>query len=273
MLLDIQGQQSFCYTGGKQFDPALPAIVFIHGAQNDHSVWGLQSRYLAHHGFGVLAPDLPAHGRSKGHPLASIEAMRDWVLALMDAAGVQKAALVGHSMGALVALDAAGNAPDRVSKLAMLGIAYPMKVSDALLDASLNEPGRAADMVNIWSHSSLAPKPSAPGPGFWVMGMSQRLMQRVSESSSEPVFNTDFNACNNYAGGEAAAAAAAAARCPALFMLGSADMMTPPRTALSLRAAIADAEVALLPCGHDMMAEQPDAVLDGLKKFLQTRPG
>ncbi|MDO9216552.1 MAG: alpha/beta fold hydrolase, partial [Lacisediminimonas sp.] len=106
MHLDVMGQAAYCYTGGKQVDPALPAIIMIHGAQRDHSVWGLQSRYLAHHGFCVLAPDLPGHGRSKGAPLASVEAMRDWVLALMDAAGIQRATLVGHSMGALVALEA-----------------------------------------------------------------------------------------------------------------------------------------------------------------------
>eukprot|EP01032_Pedospumella_encystans_P035556 gene35556-40216_t len=47
------------YTGGKAFDASLPTVVFIHGAQNDHSVWALQSRYLAHHGYGVLAVDLP----------------------------------------------------------------------------------------------------------------------------------------------------------------------------------------------------------------------
>jgi pimeloyl-ACP methyl ester carboxylesterase len=77
MLLNVQGQDAYCYTGGKPFNAALPTAVFIHGAQNDHSVWVLQTRYFAHHGFGVLAVDLPGHGRSKGAPLASVEAMAD----------------------------------------------------------------------------------------------------------------------------------------------------------------------------------------------------
>jgi pimeloyl-ACP methyl ester carboxylesterase len=66
MDLDINGQKAYAYTGGKAFDATLPTVVFIHGAQNDHSVWGLQSRWFAHHGFGVLAVDLPGHGRSEG---------------------------------------------------------------------------------------------------------------------------------------------------------------------------------------------------------------
>ncbi len=110
--------------------------MFIHGAQNDHSVWVLQTRYFAHHGFGVLAVDLPGHGRSKGAPLTSVEAMADWLLALLDAAGVKQATLIGHSMGSLIALETAFRAPQRVARLALVGTAYPMKVSDTLLDAS-----------------------------------------------------------------------------------------------------------------------------------------
>jgi pimeloyl-ACP methyl ester carboxylesterase len=265
MILDVMGQAAYCYTGGKEVDAALPAIIMIHGAQNDHSVWGLQSRYLAHHGFCVLAPDLPAHGRSKGAPLPSVEAMRDWVLALMDAAGIQSATLVGHSMGALVALEIAGSAPARAARLALLGVAFPMKVSDGLLDASRDDPARAAEMVSIWSHSTLAPKPSAPGPGFWLDGGSQRLMQRIAGASDAPVFNIDLVACNSYTGGEKAAAAVV---CPTLFMLGSMDMMTPARSAAALRTAIAGSQTVMLACGHNMMTEQPDQVLDSLRAFL-----
>lgn len=260
----VQGQEAFCYTGGKAFDATRPAMVFIHGAQNDHSVWGLQSRYFAHHGFAVLAPDLPGHGRSGGPALKSVEALRDWILALLDAAGVQQAMLVGHSMGALVALDAAGHAPQRVSRLAMLGVGFPMKVSPVLLDAARDEPQRAITMVNIWSHSTLAPKPSAPGPGFWVQGMSERLMQRVAAGSEEAVFHVDLNACNSYAGGEAAAEKV---KCPALFVLGAQDSMTPVKSAGKLRGLLPAAEVRILDSGHQMMAEAPDEVLEALRTF------
>ena len=173
MLLDVQGKQAYCYTGGKVFDAALPAIVLVHGAQNDHSVWGLQSRYLAHHGHAVLVPDLPGHGRSAGPALTSVEAMADWLLALLDAAGVQRAILGGHSMGSLIALEAAHRAPAKAAGLALLGTAYPMKVSDALLETSRSNEEAAIDMVNIFSHSSMAHKPSCPGPGFSVMGGAQ----------------------------------------------------------------------------------------------------
>ncbi|SFI26293.1 Pimeloyl-ACP methyl ester carboxylesterase [Collimonas sp. OK307] len=260
---------TYCYTGGKAFNPALPTAVFIHGGQNDHSVWILQTRYFAHHGFGVLAVDLPGHGRSQGPALATIEELSEWLNSLLDAAGVTKAILVGHSMGSLIALETAGRAASsaRIAGIALVGTAYPMKVADALLDAANNAQHSAIDMVNIWSHSTISPKPSAPGPGFYVQGASQRLMQRIArQSESKPtVFYTDFAACNSYANGEQASQAVT---CPTLFLLGQRDVMTPAKAAAGLITAIKHAKVVQVEAsGHALMAEQPDAVLDHLFKF------
>jgi pimeloyl-ACP methyl ester carboxylesterase len=268
VIYSVQGANAYCYSGGKAFDPRQASAVFIHGAQNDHSVWALQTRYFAHHGFNVLALDLPGHGgRSSGPALASVEAMATWLLALLDAAGVDDALLVGHSMGSLVALEAAHMAPQRVRGLAMLGTTYPMKVSDALLAMSLNDEPAAIDMVNTWSHSSMAQKPSCPGPGFYVPGNLRRLMQRMSQLNPDALFHTDFAACNAYANGEAAAAAV---RCPALFIFGSKDVMTPARSTKLLTSTIAHGGVVTVDAGHALMAEQPDAVLDALFGFAGT---
>ena len=268
MQLTLHRTTAYAYTGGKAFDPALPTAVFIHGAQNDHSVWALQTRYFAHHGYSVLAVDLPGHGRSDGPALPAVEAMADWLNALLDAAGVQKAILIGHSMGSLIALEAASRQPARIAGVALVGTAYPMKVSTALLEAARDREPAAIDMVNIWSHSSIAQKPSAPGPGFYVPGGSRRLMQRVSQRNPEHVFFTDFSACNAYANGEQAAASVAAQGCAALFLLGLKDMMTPAKAAATLQAQLPHAHVVKLEaCGHALMAEQPDQVLDALFRF------
>lgn len=266
MIVTVQGVDAYCYTGGKAFNPAQPSAVFIHGAQNDHSVWILQTRYFAHHGFNVLALDLPGHGRSKGAALNSVENMAAWVLEVMDAAGVDKAVMIGHSMGSLIALEASHLAPARVSHLAMIGTTYPMKVSDALLETSRTDEQAAIDMVNIFSHSTLAQKPSCPGPGFSTMGGARRLMQRMSQVNPDQLFYTDFFACNAYANGEAAGQAV---RCPALFIFGSKDMMTPARSTKTLTTAIAHGKVVMVDAGHSLMAEQPDAVLDALFAFAK----
>jgi pimeloyl-ACP methyl ester carboxylesterase len=267
VLIDVHGKQAYAYTGGKPFITALPTIVFIHGAQNDHSVWALQSRSFAHHGYGVLAVDLPGHGRSGGPALKTVEEMADWLIALLDAAGVQHAILAGHSMGSLIALEASHRAPDRVRALALLGTTFPMKVSDALLETSRTNEPQAIDMVTIWSHSTIAHKPSCPAPGFWVMGGLRRLMQRMSQLNPDQLFYTDFSACNAYGNGQVAAEAM---QCPVLFILGAKDMMTPPRSAKLLTGAVKHGRIVTVDAGHAMMSEQPDAVLDALYGFAST---
>ncbi|WP_317205504.1 alpha/beta hydrolase [Janthinobacterium sp.] len=266
MLYQVEGVDAYCYTGGKTFDANLPSVVFIHGAQNDHSVWALQSRYFAHHGFNVLAVDLPGHGRSKGAAKASVEELSQWLLALLEQAGVARALLVGHSMGSLIALETAFAAPQRVSHLALLGSTYPMKVSEALLETARSDEASAIDMVNIWSHSSIAQKPSFPGPGFYAMGGARRLKQRISQINPGQVFYTDFSACNDYANG---AAAAQSVRCPTLFIFGLRDMMTPAKSTKLLTSTIAHGSVVQVDSGHELMAEQPDAVLDALYAFAK----
>ncbi len=263
MQFKVDGKQAYAYTGGKAFDASLPAVVFVHGAQHDHSVWILQSRYLAHHGYGVLALDLPGHGRSDGPALASIGELADWVGAVQDAAAAKQAAIVGHSMGSLIALECAARRPARTAKIALLACAYPMKVSDELLDATANDEAAAQDMVNIWSHLAYAQYPSNPGPGFWVIGENLRLMQRQKPG----VMYVDFAACNAYAGG---AEAAAKVQCPALFLIARRDAMTPARSAQAVAQTIKGARVVGIEgSGHNMMAEKPDEVLDALVAFLK----
>ena len=268
MIIDLNGAAAYAYTGGKSFDRALPTAVFIHGAQHDHSVWALQSRYFAHHGFNVLAVDLPGHSRSAGPALTSIGALADWLAALLDAAGADAAFVAGHSMGSLVALEFAARYPARAARLALVATAVPMTVSDALLDAALNREREAIELVNNWSHSTVAAKPSAPGPGFWLHGMNQRLMERIAANGEPKLFHTDFTACNQYADG---LASAAQVRCPVRLVLGKKDAMTPPRATRALADALSAAGVAVdtvtLEAGHALMSEQPDATLDALFSF------
>jgi pimeloyl-ACP methyl ester carboxylesterase len=272
MYLQVNGHNTYCYTGGKGFDAAKPTAVFIHGVVADHSVWILQTRYLAHHGWNVLAVDLPGHCRSEGDAPSSVEAGADFIAALLDAAGLVKAALVGHSWGSLIALEAASRLQQRATHLVLVGTAYPMKVSPALLDDSLTQPMRALETINVFMRSTLAPPPSALGPGTWVYGASLALGRRVLAGNPRVnVFHRGFNACNSYANGEKAIAAIT---CRVLFVLGSQDQMTQPRAAQSLigtaRESGKSVKVVELPVGHHQMTEAPDATLFAIRDFLAT---
>jgi pimeloyl-ACP methyl ester carboxylesterase len=268
MHMSVNGHASYAYTGGKDFNPAQPTVVLIHGVLCDHSVWALQSRYLAHHGWNVLAIDLPGHCKSEGPPPATVQEAALFIQALLDAQGVQQAALVGHSFGSLIAMQTAANLGDRISHLVMVGTAYPMKVSPALLDAALKEPHKALHMTNVFSRATLAP-PS--GAGSWVFGASLALGRRVLASNSQVnLFHTGFKACNDYDQG---LQAMAAVTCPVMMVLGENDQMTTPKNAQAL---IAQAhasgqrlEVVRIPHGHHQMSESPDETLDAIKRFLK----
>ena len=271
MHIDVQGQSIYAYTGGKTFDPAKPTVIFIHGVLNDHSVWILQSRYLAHHGYNVLAIDLPGHCRSGGEAPASVEEAADTIGRLMDALGLERAALVGHSWGSLIALEAASRLRDRVSHLVLVGPAFPMKVSPALLDASLNDPEKAMRMINVFSRATLAAPPSALGPGTWVYGATLALHRRVLKSNRKVnVFHRGFVACDSYANGLQAMTQVA---CPVLFVLGEKDQMTTPRAAQSLieqaRTSGVAHQVINVPMGHHQMTEAPEETLQALRGFLR----
>ena len=270
MKITVNGHPTYCYSGGKPFDAAKPTVVFIHGVINDHSVWILQSRYLAHHGWNVLAVDLPGHCRSAGEAPASVEAAADFVAALLDAANVPRAALVGHSWGSLIALEAASRLKDRVSHLVLVGTAFPMKVSPALLDAALNEPMKAIHTINVFSRSTLAAPPSVLGPGTWVHGVSMALNRRVLASNTRVnVFHLGFKACDAYANGEQAISQIT---CPVLFVLGELDQMTPAKAAQGLISKARESgkvvQAIKLPVGHHQMSETPDATLFAIRDFL-----
>jgi pimeloyl-ACP methyl ester carboxylesterase len=270
-MMDIElqgthvGERAWAYTGGRAFDPTLPCIAFVHGALHDHSVWTLLARWFAHHGWSVLAFDQPGHARSQGPVRDSVEALADWLLAALAAAGVQRAALVGHSMGSLIALEAAARAPQCITHLALLGTAAPMKVSQALLDGARTQVAATLDRVNDFSHAGLAAKPGFPGPGNWLHGGNLALMARVMASQRGcNLFEHDFRLCNDYAN---ALSAAAQVRCPAHILIGQHDQMTPPRASAELARAL-KASVHALPCGHALMTEDPEGVLRILRQAL-----
>jgi pimeloyl-ACP methyl ester carboxylesterase len=259
MELSVNGVEAFVVTGGRPFDPALPTVVLLHGAGFDHSAWALHSRWFAHHGFSVLAPDLPGHGRSPGPALATIAAMSDWTAALLGAAGVAKAWVVGHSMGSLIALETAARHPAKVSALSLIGTAAVMTVGPDLLKAAEANDQAAVDMVSIWGLGFKAELGGSPAPGLWMQGGAQSILRHCQPG----VLFSDLSACNSY---QDALAAAAQVTVPTTLILGGRDMMTPVKAGKTLAAAIVNSRTVVLPgAGHMIMAERPDELLAALQ--------
>ena len=259
MQLTVQGRAVSATTGGIAFDAARPAVIFLHGAGFNRTTWRLQTRWFAHHGRSVLAVDFPGHGWSEGPALDSIAALADWTAALIDAAGLKSAALVGHSMGALVAIETAARFPDKVRALGLCGVAAEMPVHPEMLESAKANTPKVQEMMTFWGIGNALHKGGMVSPGLWL----RRESLAVLSANKPGVIHTDLAACNAY---KDALVRAAAIRCPTVLVLGDGDLMTPAAKAKPLAAAITGARTVVVPnSGHFMMAERPDESLEALK--------
>jgi len=262
MYCEVNGEKTFYSNGNGTIKAGQPAVVFLHGAGMDHSVWVMPARYFARHGYNVYALDFPGHGRSSGTPGHSIAALSDWLAQALAVLGVEHSAIAGHSMGSLVAIDFAARYAATVRSLALLGTSLPMAVSEPLLNAARDNHHDAIDMSNTWSHSSFGLMGGNKNPGNVMAMCGQRLLEMAPEN----VLFTDLNACNEFNNGAEQAAQITA---PTLAIVGDQDKMTAPLRALDVAASIANSRVLRLnPCGHSMLSEQPNAVLDGLMTIV-----
>lgn len=258
MLVELNGAPVFADTGGRIPVSSLPTLVFIHGAQHDHFVWKALVNRCAGPARNVLAPDLPGHGRSGGAPLPSIDALADWVVALLAKVGAGAMAplvLAGHSMGSLIALEAAARLSGRVGHLVMIGTALPMPVAPALLDAARADVPGAMALINRWAHSPVAWRGGnrGGGHGIWLPALNLRIMERQPCGT---LFD-DLKACNDYGSGLETAARVG---CPITLVAGTADRMTSVKAARRLAAELPNAGlVEIAGAGHALMAEAPAA--------------
>jgi len=260
----VASKTAFAATGGADFEAEKPLVVFVHGVSLNRTSWSLQTRYFAHHGYNVLAVDLPGHGRSEGPALASIEEMADWLAALIDATGVGRASVIGHSMGSFVALQWAATHPKQATKIVVLGVAEAMPVHPELLAAAERQDPLAYELMMGWSLAAASHRGSHEQPGMWMLDGGIRLFR----DNPPEVVSIDLNACATYQG---AVAAAGRITCPTLFLLGAEDKMTPVRGARSVIESMANCEVRILPgTGHFIQVEQARTTIAVLSTFLET---
>ena len=262
MDFTVGGKRVHAATGGRDFDAKLPTVALLHGAGMDRTVWALQARALAHHGRNVLALDFPGHGESQGPALGGIEALAEWLLAALKTLGMARFRLAGHSMGSLVALEAASRAGSTCEALALLGFVPAMRVHRDLLAAAKAGAHLASELMVAWSFGERGLEGGNPAPGVYLPDAALRLIEKAPAAN----LAADLAACDAYKGADAAAQKV---KCRVLILSGAHDRMTPASQAESFAAHFAQARfIALQDAGHMLMVEQPVAVLDSLTAII-----
>lgn len=231
-------------------------ICLVHGAGGSVAAWRPQLDGLADVA-RVVALDLPGHGRSAGDGIGSIDAGAALVLGAMDALGVDRVVVGGHSMGGAIAQTVALTAPGRTAGLVLVGTGARLRVLPELFTRIERDH---ADAVRFIVGLALG------------AGASDTLRARlVDETLRTPAATLagDFSACDRFD----VAARLGDIAAPTLVVCGDADRMTPPKYAELLGARIAGARVVVVPgAGHYVQLEQPDAVTAAIREFV-TKPG
>jgi len=258
MELDVNGQNTYAATGGKDFDTGKPTVLFVHGSGLDHRSWALQTRWFAYNGYSVLAPDFPGHSLSTGEALESIEAQGSWLVDFLEAAGVEAAHVVGHSQGFLCALELAKKAPSKVTSLSGIGTAAAIPVNPALIETALESTARAADMMLQWGFGQKAQMGISAVPGMQPIAIGRQIM------ASNPLA-VDLQCCANYENGDAVAASI---NIPSQLILAGQDRMTPLKAGKAL-ANTMNAKVTVIEgYGHMLPIEAPKQCLVSLRDFI-----
>lgn len=251
--IELPGGRLFVHTGGRLLEAALPLVLFMHGAGQDHRAWRTVADHMSAHGMSVMNVDLPGHGATGAEPAASIGALADRVAELVDASEQGVATLVGNSMGGLIALEIAATRPDLVDRLVVVGTGARMPVSERLLAAAVGDGAAANDMLDRWSHSR-------------AVGDETRAASRAIRANTPPgTLHAGLIACDRYEDGPGRAAAVEA---PALVIVGADDVMVDRAEVEGLIAALPAARLAVISgAGHDAMLDAPGAVIDEIERF------
>jgi len=239
-----------------------PPVLALHGVTGHSARWKVLADRLPR--LRILAMDLRGHGRSTWNPPWSIEQHVADALAVLDAAGLPRVAVLGHSYGAAIALHLAHAAPERVERLALLDPALGLDPRDMLLaaeDSRLDET--FADLTAARAHRAIR----------WA-GIADELVEaELAEHLVEDGDRLRYRYCQS----AVVAAWSEMARPPVLPPAGVPTLLVPamqaefvkPRWVKACRAALGDAlTVAEVDAGHMVFLELPDEVAGLLRTFL-----
>ena len=237
-------------------------VVLLHGFPLDRTIWqgqhGLADRYR------VITPDLRGHGQSPAPEGAyTMEELAGDVLALLDRLKIERAVLMGHSMGGYVALAAWALAPARFSALGLIA-------SHAGADTEEGRQNRRA----------LAAKVGKVGATAADEAMSRKLFApAVAENDSrlqrvrELILKTNIHGIQGALEGMALrpdrTLLLPAISVPFLMLAGAVDQVIPPEKTKGVAAAVPNSRLVIIPdAGHMPMIEQPLATTTAIREFL-----
>lgn len=258
------GELTLAYedTGGEG-----PAVVLVHGLGGSMYGWRAQTRALAESGYRAVAYDQRGAGLSSKPPGPySVELWAEDLERLLDRLGIGRAALIGHSMGCMVAVEAAARLGERCWALALCGgrASWPEAAIEAFEKrAELARAGRLDEVAEAVAETGLSERARAGQPALWGL-----MVASIAAGEHNGYAESALGARGGSMRGLEALA------CPLLAFAGSEDAVTPPADSERIAAAAPSGESAVIEgAAHWCMIERPDAVSETLRGFLDRFQG
>jgi pimeloyl-ACP methyl ester carboxylesterase len=238
----------------------MPALILLHAFPLDRSMWDREVRAFADVASPILAPSFPGFGRSALPPRQpTLDDYADAVIAAMDAAGVEKAAIAGLSMGGYVAFAIWRRHRTRVERLALIDT----KAEGDAPEAAANRV-RLADTIREHGVEALLktpPKWLRDGSPHWdalramIRGQNKDAVAQASVAmSTRPDSIKDLPAID----------------VPTAVIVGEADAITPLASSKTMADAIPHASLSVLPdAAHISNIEAPEAFDKAIRAWLR----
>ncbi len=242
------------------------AALLLHGLGGTSNSWtpmlAAFSRCI------VLRPDLPGAGRShRVEGKLTIDRFVEGALRVLGACGHERAHVVGHSMGTIVAAHLAAREPKRVRSLALFG---PLLAPPDPARANIRARGEKAQSDGVAGMQAIADALVQASTSAESKAKRHAAIAFVRESLMRQ--DPDGYARNCEALAEAQPADASKIACPTLLVTGDEDVVAPPQAVRAMGEKIAGSQVEILRgCGHWTPLEKPDECMQLLQRFYARR--
>jgi esterase len=245
-----------------------PPVLVLHGLLGSLDNWEPVTRRLAD-SFTVFAVDLRNHGQSPHHPDMSLDALCGDVAAFLREHGLERAHVIGHSLGGRVAMQFALGEPERVARLVVADIS-PRAPGPARAESlrALLGALRALDVQGARSREALE---AALAPAVPDAAARRFVLKNVTRQANGG-FRWKINLDALWASYDRLAVEVrgeSPCPCPALFLRGEHSDFLPPEDEAAIRRLFPRAEIRVVPgAGHWLQVEQPERVTAEIRRFL-----
>jgi pimeloyl-ACP methyl ester carboxylesterase len=253
---NVESDKIACWVNGNGFDEQAQSLFFIHGSGGDHSLWSFQYAHL-NKDFNIVAVDLPGHGNSEGKGEDDIDEYSRWIKKLLDVLELQNIIIVGHSLGAAIALTFAADFGSMIKGIVAVGGGLKMPVNPAIFELLKKEPETAFDLMCKFS---LAKENRQK--------LAEPLKKSMAAGNIDALYN-DLVACDKMDLTDKVKKN----NLPSLVICGEEDKMTPPQLSRDIAADINGSKTCFIKgAGHMAMMEKPDDFNEALISFAQSIP-